>query len=340
MTAPGSCWVVTDGRPGMENEALGVAEAVGLGEIAIKRVAPRAPWRWLPAQICPFPLASLGRRSDPLDPPWPDLAIGCGRQSVPLILAIGRRSQGKTFTVQLQHPHVAPGRFGLVAPPAHDRLEGTNVVATRGALHRVTPAILARAGEAAAARLGALPHPRIAVLIGGDNSAYRLTPERSAEIAAGLRRLAADEGASLLLTPSRRTGAENLAALRQGLGGIPGEIWSGEGENPYFAYLAQADFILVTNDSVAMVSEACATGKPVFVLDLESRPHGRGRDKFEAFHRSLNEAGLTRPWKGRLERWTYTPLNDTAVVAAEIRRRLGLPPAAASLDDPVAAQDG
>ncbi len=324
------CWVVTDGRPGMENEALGVAEAVGLGEVVVKRVRPRPPWRWLPAQVCPWPLVSLGPDSDPLEPPWPDLAIGCGRHSVPLILAIGRRSAGRTFTVQLQHPHVAPERFGLVAPPAHDQLQGPNVVATRGALHRVSAEKLAQAAQAFAPRLGSLPHPRVAVLVGGDNSAYRLGVEQSSAIAADLRRLAEVEGGSILLTPSRRTGAANLAALNRGLEGVPGEVWQSEGENPYFAYLALADYLVVTNDSVAMVSEACATGKPVFVIELAARRYNRSRRKFETFHAELRRAGLTRPWAGRLERWTYEPLNDTAVIAAEIRRRLGLSLPAAS----------
>ena len=43
-----TCWVVTDGKPGMVSQALGLAEAVGL-PIVEKRVEVRAPWRWLPA---------------------------------------------------------------------------------------------------------------------------------------------------------------------------------------------------------------------------------------------------------------------------------------------------
>ena len=33
-------------------------------------------------------------------------------------------------------------------------------------------------------------------------------------------------------------------------------IWDGAGDNPYFAYLAFADHVLVTEDSASMVSEA------------------------------------------------------------------------------------
>jgi mitochondrial fission protein ELM1 len=66
-----------------------------------------------------------------------------------------------------------------------------------------------------------------------------------------------------------------------------------------------------------MVSEACATGKPVYVVELEG-----GSAKFRAFHDGLHRDGLTRPFEGRLEAWDYAPLDDTASVAAEVRRRL------------------
>ena len=79
------------------------------------------------------------------------------------------------------------------------------------------------------------------------------------------------EGCGLLVTASRRTGAANLAILREELS-LPGiYFWDGSGENPYHAFLAAADAFLVSVDSVNMVFEACFTGKPVYVLPLALR---------------------------------------------------------------------
>ena len=97
-------------------------------------------------------------------------------------------------------------------------------------------------------------------------------------------------------------------------------FWDGAGENPYFGYLALADAIVVTGDSVAMVSEACATGKPVHVYGLPG-----GSAKFERFHQDMRDAGCTRPFHGVIEKWTYQPPDETARVAAEIRRRMAIP---------------
>ena len=303
----------------MENEARGLAEALDV-PFVIKRVRPRAPWTWLPARAWPRPFVSLGPDSDRLDPPWPDLVIGCGRKSVPLTLAIRRASQGRTFTVQLQHPRVSRRCFDLVVPPRHDRLQGSNVISTRGALHRVTPQLLAEGAARFAASVAHLPRPRVAVLIGGSSAYYRLDANTMGGIADTLVRLSSTANCGLMVTASRRTGADNERILRERLAGAPAVVWDGTGENPYFAYLGLADFILVTGDSVAMVSEACATGKPVYVIAL---PGGGG--KFDVFHAGLQADGLTRPFAGKLESWTYPPLNDTGLVAAEIKRRLGLP---------------
>ena len=78
-----------------------------------------------------------------------------------------------------------------------------------------------------------------------------------------------------------------------------------------------ADAVVVTCDSVSMVSEACATGKPVLVAELDG-----GNAKFRAFHATLREAGHTRPFRGELERWATRPPDDTERVAAEVRRRM------------------
>ncbi|WP_207462556.1 mitochondrial fission ELM1 family protein [Azospirillum sp. SYSU D00513] len=316
-----SCWVVTDGKAGMENQCLGLAEALGLTPV-VKRVRLRAPWR----QLSPFLRVgnrfAAGPAGDPIAPPWPDLLIGCGRQSIAPSLAARKGSGGRTFTVHIQDPQIDPRHFDLVVVPRHDRLRGPNVLVTRGSLHRVTPAMLAEAGARHASRLARLPRPRVAVLIGGSSGAYRLTRAIMAGVADRLAAWAREHGAGLMVTPSRRTGAENEAILRARLEGpaaegLAVEVWDGRGENPYFAYLALADLIVVTADSVNMVSEACSTGKPVYVIGLEG-----GSPKFRAFHEGLVRDGHTRPFGGGPEVWTPPPLDETQAVADEVRRRL------------------
>lgn len=307
------CWVVTDGTPGMENQALGLAEALGF-QPEIKRIAPRLPWRILPASLWPCPLCAT--TGDALAPPWPDILIATGRPTVAPALAIKARNGGRTFAVQIQNPGLLRPRFDAIVAPQHDRIAGENVVATRGSLNGVTAAKLAEAARRFAPLLAKLKRPLVAVLVGGDNKVYRLTPELTRRLCGQLKSLAETFGAGLAVTPSRRTGAENEAILRAMLEPIGAEVWDGKGENPYLGYLALADAVVATGDSVNMVSEACATGKPVYVVDLEG-----GSAKFRRFHELMRASGLTRPFTGTLETWRYEPLDDTRRAAEAIKAR-------------------
>lgn len=306
-----SCWIVTEGYIGLENQALGVAEGLGLTPI-LKTVAARQPWRSLPPRLW---VDRVGFRAlaGELAPPWPDVVVSCGGQAALAAYLIRRDSGGRTFTIHVQKPALPAREFDVLVVPKHDGLTGPNVIVTEGAVHRVTRAKLAEAAERFAARYAHLPNPRVAVLIGGSNNRYRLTAERMRVLAGQLASLAKG-GAGLMVTPSRRTEPEAARILAEALAGLSTDIWDGAGENPYFGLLGVADAILVTRDSVSMTSEAAFTGKPVHVIDLD----GSSR-RIERFHAHMQQQGYTRRFTGKLESWTYTPPDDTAMAAARIK---------------------
>ncbi|HUD50321.1 mitochondrial fission ELM1 family protein [Parvibaculum sp.] len=290
---------------GFEVQALGICEALGLTP-DIKRVKPGAPHRW----IAPWGPAAP---AEGISPPWPDLLIASGRQSIPYARMIRRKSGGKTFVAVLQDPKVSPAQFDFVWAPAHDRLEGENVLSTLTSPHRLTREKL----EAEAARIepqvAHLPHPRVAVLLGGSNAVYTFSEETAQRVGAQLAGLADHFHAGLMVTPSRRTGTAQSAIIREALKDKPALMWDGTGENPYFGFLGSADAIVVTCDSVNMVGEAASTGKPVYIIELEG-----GSPKFRRFLDGMYAHGAARPFAGQLESWGYEPLNATHEIAEAI----------------------
>lgn len=304
----------------METQAVALARALGL-EPQVKRIKVRKPWHWIPPRFLPAPLSYVGPEGDALAPPWPDVIITCGRQVVAPAAQIRRRSAGlaraKTFTIHIQDPKVPFDWFDVVVAPEHDRISGPNVITGRGGINGITPERLAQAAAEFAPRYAHLPRPLIGVIIGGANRVYKMDAPVVERLTAQLAALARDKGAGLAVTTSRRTGAENEAILRAGLADTAADIWDGTGANPYFGILALADGLLVTGDSVNMVSEAATTGKPVQVIELEG-----GSAKFRRFHDSLRKDGITRAFTGELEAWSYPPLQETAHIAAEIRARM------------------
>lgn len=309
-------WVVTDGRAGLVNQARGLAEAIGL-PIEVKTVAPLLPWTILPVTMWPATLSSLNAKSSKLEAPWPRVAVGCGWRSIPYMLEIKRRSGGRTFTVQLQDPRIDPKHFDLIVPPEHDHVVGVNVVSIVGSPNGITRAKLDDARAKWSAALDALPRPRVAVLIGGASNSHRFGEDDARALAHQLKALAA-KGAGLMITTSRRTGDKQTKAIKDTLAGTRAYIWDGAGDNPYLGLLASADAVLVTSDSTNMVVDAATAGAPVYIVDIPG-----GDPKFDALHRRLAELGIARNFGGEIERWRYTPLNETARVAALIRERIG-----------------
>jgi mitochondrial fission protein ELM1 len=315
-------WIITDGSVGMEAQGIAVAEAVGL-PFSLKRVRVKGAMRLVPAAlqllVPPTRLLRYVAANEPLEAPWPRLIISIGRRSVPIALAVKRLSSPKAFALHIQNPKVPPRLFDLIAAPVHDGFEAPNVITTFGAVHSVTGGRLEEAGKRFAPLVADLPHPRIAVLLGGESQAFSFPPESAATLGAKLAHAAKESGGALLVTPSRRTRADSVAALSAALKDVPHLVWDGTGDNPYFAFLALADAIVVTEDSVNMVTEAAGTGKPVYVQSLPGRSTRLAR-----FHRLMQERGATRPFEGKIESWSYAPINDTEMVAAAIRRALHL----------------
>ena len=291
----------------MGSQVEGLAEALGWPFESLA-VGVRKPWSWLPAHRQPPGLLRYGVKED-LGPPWPDILITCGRRSAAVSVAVSNAARGGTFTVHVQNPRAPAGCFDLVVPPEHDGIAGPNVVTTRAALHRVTPEMLAAAAAEWEPRLGDL---NVAVLLGGPTRSHRFTPEIVATLAAGLANL----DGPIAVTPSRRTGAEIVATLKARLPNA--WFWDGSGANPYLGMLALARHIVVTEDSVSMISEAIATGKPVYAA-----PMAGGNRRLARFQSALRADGILRPFDGRLAEWRYEPVNETPRIAGEIRRRIG-----------------
>ena len=293
----------------MRSQALGLAEAAGL-QPRIVALRPRLPWWWMPGRYWPSPL-----RAARLPAPPERLAIGCGGKAAPVLAALRRRGK---LTVQIQHPRMDPRLFDQIVATRHDGIAGPNVIVTRTALHRVTPERLAEARAEWAPRLAHLPRPLVAVLVGGSNGRFRLEAAEGQALADQLAAMMRADRIGLAVTPSRRTAPAVQDALRRTLEPLGASVWDGTGDNPYFGLLACADAIVVTADSVSMVSEAVATAAPVLLAELPGRSRRIG-----AFLDGLRADGRVRRFAGRLDRWPTAPLDDTAEAADTIRRRLG-----------------
>lgn len=320
MPLPLIIWAVSDGRAGIENQVLGLAEAVARispAKIIKKRIRYTDLFDRLPSALKLFPDRMLSPGSDELEAPWPDIWIAAGRATIPHSSRMRSRSRGETFVVQLQDPRHNLKAFDLVIAPEHDHVQGPNTLSIIGSTNRIETTKLANAHKAWRNKLKGLPKPRVCVLIGGRSKAYDLDAAHAQILAEEVRGAILQARGSILLTVSRRTPIEARVVIEDALKDLPGLIYDGQGDNPYLAFLKAADHFLVTEDSVNMVTEAASTGKPIQILNLERRTLGSG-EKFEDFHETLRAKGITHPFNGVLAGTSYPPLDETRRAAAHL----------------------
>ncbi len=311
------CWVITDGKAGHDTQALGVALALGV-HVEMKQVAPKGPWRWAAPWGPVSPAERFGMPGSAFAAPWPAIAFAVGRASIPYIRALKRAAGAATYTVVLEDPKAGRNIADFLWVPAHDPLRGVNVLATATAPHAFSAERLAALRACAPDAIAALPSPRVAVILGGKNAVYRFKDADDDRLGSALRSLGA-LGASFMVTTSRRTHARLRDVVLRATEGRPRIVYTGEGPNPYADFLAHADALVVTADSVNMTGEACATGRPVYVFT----PSG-GSSKFRRFHAALRGQGATRELPDRVDvmpDWSYTPLDSSRRIADEIEAR-------------------
>jgi hypothetical protein len=222
-------------------------------------------------------LAALDRAaSDPLEPPWPDLVLTAGRRNELVARWIRKASGGRARLVHVGRPWSNPACFDLVVSNRQYLLGAAdNVIVNELPLTDLTEASFAPQRAVWGARWKSLPHPWTVVLVGGDSGPLVFAREKARELARQINARLVRTGGSVLVTTSGRTPARSADALLATLES-PAFVhrWPSRDENPYRGLLACGDEFIVTADSMSMLAEACATGKPVYLFDFSDEARG------------------------------------------------------------------
>jgi mitochondrial fission protein ELM1 len=339
-------WVLTDGKAGDEIPCIGVAEELlgvrdgpiaGLGtppmeprlayplppivqfhqsgSIEIRRVAPRPPWVWFMPRGPIDPRDRPANPGSPIAPPWPDIVIASGRRSIAYVRTIKRLSGNATFAVILKDPRTRYHGADFVWVPEHDRARNPDFMRTLTTPHRFSAERIACARAAMPAAIKLLPGPRVGLLLGGRTRFGAFSDDDRARLCQFLTELRSEVG-SFLITVSRRTPPDLLAAVRGAIGKTPCFVWDNTGPNPYLDILAGSDAVIATGDSHTMISEAAVTGAPLLIFAPRCI-----KPKLTYFGLRMVEEGWARSFAGRLCDMMPQTHDCTPLVAADIRRR-------------------
>ncbi|MHA1539030.1 MAG: mitochondrial fission ELM1 family protein [Alphaproteobacteria bacterium] len=317
-------WVLADDRAGNVTQAIGVAEALELPyeikNIAYTRLGALPNWLRSKTKIGISEASSEALQETPL----PDLVIGAGRRTAPIGQYLKKISEGKTKHIQIMYPGYPTKDIDLIATPEHDLIKDRpNLIKTLTAPHQITENVLKKNKKEYKKSFENLPHPLIAVFVGGKTKKYTLKPSMVNALTGNIYDLASNHGGSILMTTSRRTDPETEQKIIQKLSYAPVRhrihSWRNKKQkNPYRGFLACADVFVITGDSVSMISEAISTGKPLYIY----APEGSCSPAHRRLHQALYERGIARPLiQKNFTLWAYEPANAGDEIAEEIKKR-------------------
>lgn len=305
-------WVLSDGKAGHHNQSMCVAEALGVTPEIHYFQRKKGAFFW--ELVAPH----LGVKNPPSGQNgWPDVVIATSYHMASVSKYI-KQQNPNTFCVQI----MARGRMpwcDAVLSFVHDSPKpAENLLVLNSAPNRITPQNLKTAAKNWAKRLQGYKKP-VAFIIGGSCRHLNFTEQKATQMADDVTAWAKQKGASLWVTASRRTGVAQQKIIAEKLekSGVPHFWWNGEGDNPYLAFLALSDAIIVTPDSFSMVTESCGAGKPVYVYGLNSW----GVKKFDVLYRKLESLGYLTAFGGKEIAPPKSPLNERQKIKDFIEKR-------------------
>ena len=287
---PARVWAVASYRAGENSQIFGLAGRLSSAP-QIKRLHYRTSASALGLMRRVSQRGIDAARSDALAPPWPDLIISAGLKNEPICRWIKQRSGGRTRLVFLGRTWARRREFDLVITTPQYRLpREPNVVHNLMTQHGVVPERLAADRARWDARFAQLQRPLLGVLVGGDSGPFVLGPRAARRLAAQINAMVGARGGSAIITTSARTRVE-VADVLEGTLRVPALLHRyrrDDPDNPYFGILGLADALLVSSDSVAMLSEAAATTRPVHIFDLAATgPEGRDQTLKSVSYRTM-----------------------------------------------------
>jgi len=302
--------LLTEGRHGMISQVEGLAKALDI-EFIHQKVELNSFWKLIPPNLTPVSKLVFKK----IDISDFDIIISCGRKSVIPSIYLKKSSKKKVFNIHIQDPKVSLGNFDLVIAPEHDNLRGKNVITSKGAIHYLTLDEIKNNHNYLSNRLNK-NHEYLLLVLGGPNKYYDYEDQNLINIFSIIKKILNKNNLQAIVIPSMRTPTKIINLADEHLG-PENLVINNIDKKAYLSGLSLAKYIVVTCDSISMISEAALTEKPIYIADI---PAKRKDERFKKFRDLFSELNITKNLNEKLEIWTYKSLNETTRIAEEIKK--------------------
>ena len=307
-------WIISDGTKGMENQSIALAKLL---HCDFKIVNFRPPYflakfpligKFIPKKIIKINLNQ---------PPFPQFIITTGKRMAGISIFFKRVFKKKIKTIHIHNSKVPNTNFDLLLIPEHDKIMGENIINTKGALNCIDNHQIEKLFTSIPHNLKDKKKPIILVLIGGDNKRYKLKNTDYYNLGLDIINATKKINGKLIVSTSRRTSLKGVKILSSVFKKSSTEyyLWSGLGYNPYPSMLNLSDYIIVTSDSVNMISETANFNIPLFVAYIS-----REKGKIKSFLNNLEKLNIIKNFNGNLFDYKKVKLNTNYLTSLKINK--------------------
>ena len=304
--------LLTEGMHGMVSQVEGLAKALNLNFIH-EKIELNNFWKFLPPKITPVKSFVFKNKINQ----YFNIVISCGRKSVIPSLYLKNKYKSKIINIHIQDPKVSLNNFDFVVAPEHDRITGSNVLTTKGAIHYLTKDELVLSQNYLKSKID--PKKKIvSFIIGGPNKYYSYNERVIDGIFSRVKKSFIQNNYQAIIIPSMRT-PKKIIEMAQNYFDNDQIVIPNVDKKAYLSSLQLADHIIVTCDSTSMISEAALTGKPIYVAQMPAiKKNNRFKDFFELFE-SLN---IIKSLGTSIEDWNYEKLDETQRISSYIKDKI------------------
>ena len=303
--------LLTQGMHGMVSQVEGLAKALKLN-YKHQNIKLKPFWNLVPPKFTPIS-ENLLTEKFVCDC---KVIISCGRKSVIPSIALKKRLGKEIFNIHIQNPKVSLKHFDLVVSPEHDNLIGDNVLTNAGAIHYLTKKEISQ--NLKYLKLEKEKKQIVAFIIGGPNKYYDYSEEQVHYIFNKIKTLFTPDKFKIIIIPSYRT-PEDVMKKAFNTFNFNHHVVKEVDKKAYLSALALADFIVVTGDSISMISEAAVTGKPVYIAMMKSK---RNSKRFNIFYNQFKNLGIVKNLEDRVDNWSYDKLDEVNRIAPIIKEKM------------------
>ena len=303
--------LLTQGMHGMVSQVEGLAKALGLS-YKHQTVKLKSFWNLIPPKFSPIS-ENLIKDKLVCDS---KIIISCGRKSVIPSIALKKRLGKEIFTIHIQNPKVSFKHFDLIVSPEHDNLNGNNVITTTGAIHYLTKKEIRENSN----YLGLEREKKklVSFIIGGPNKYYAYSEKVIHQTFNKVKTLFTPDKYRIVVIPSYRTPA-NVIKKAYNTFNFNHHVVKEVDKKAYLSALANSDYVVVTCDSISMISEAAITGKPVYIAMMKAI---KNNYRFKNFYTKLNKLGITKELENNVDTWSYENLSEVDRIAPLIKSKM------------------